>query len=113
MRLGQKVSFTKSLSQQRGISVNYNLLTDEQVEKLEGGGTIKDARFKERNHNRKIGFIAGKRSITTSLNLISVDTPIGRSELVPTDQKTEDVFVVACDMQRLFRVRLEDLEVIT
>ena len=114
--LGDVVYFSRSLSRQRGNGVDPKAYTDEQSKQLEGSGFIELVRYKERNHNEKKGFICGKRNIVTSSYLSEVyDNEFGEVSyggLAQSDEVYEAVYVVACDMRGLYRVRKEDLEVI-
>lgn len=111
MKLGQQVKFTKSLSRQSGYGVDYANLTESQKQEMEDKGFIELQRFKERVHKEKIGFICGKRFITTIGMLEEVEDPYRGWFLAQTDATYEEVYVVACDMRGLYRVRKEDLEV--
>ncbi len=110
--LGDKVTFIKSLSRQHGYGVDYENLTDEQVQALENDGYINLIRFKYREHNPKKGFICGKRNIVSVAYLEEVEDPYRGLELVQTYEKEETVYLVACDMRGLYRVRAEDLELV-
>lgn len=112
MKLGQKVSFSKSLSKQSGYSVNYDEMTTEEKEELENNGYIRLTRFIEREHNEKQGFICGRRNITTTAFLEEVENPYRGWHLAQTECTHETVYVVACDMRGLYRVRQGDLEVV-
>lgn len=112
MKLGQKVSFSKSLSKQSGYYVDYANLSKEQSQQLENDGFITLKRYKEREHNEKEGFVCGKRFITSVGLLEEVEDPYRGWHLVQTDGTHEEVYVVACDMRGLYRVRAEDLEVV-
>ncbi|WP_121615236.1 DUF6011 domain-containing protein [Virgibacillus halodenitrificans] len=111
MELGQQVKFSKSLSRQRGYGVNYEFMTDEQRRSLEDNDYINLVRYKLRQHNEKQGFICGKRDIVTAALLQEVEDPYRGLHLMQTHEKWETVYVVACDMRGLYRVRKEDLEV--
>ncbi len=110
--LGDKVTFTKSLSRQHGYGVDYENLTDKQGKALEDDGYINLIRYKYREHNEKQGFVCGKRNIVTAALLEEFEEPDGRRHLAQTHGKYETVYLVACDMRGLYRVRAEDLEMV-
>ncbi len=112
MKLGQKVKFSRSLSRQSGYGVNYELMTDEQKKELEEHDYINLIRFKLREHNEKQGFICGRRNITTAALLEEFEDQYSGWHLAQTHAKYETVYVVACDMRGLYRVRAEDLELV-
>ncbi|SET95299.1 hypothetical protein SAMN05421676_11240 [Salinibacillus kushneri] len=112
MKLGQKVKFSKSLSKNQGYGVNYQYMTEEQKRELEEYGYIKLERFLEREHKEKEGFVCGKRNIVTTAWLEEIENPYSEWDLVQTDDVFETVYVIACDMRGLYRVREDDLEVI-
>ena len=113
MNLGTKVKFNRSLSKQSGYGVHYEFMTEEQKKALEDDGHINLIRYKLREHNEKEGFICGRRNIVTAALLEEVEDPYRGWHLMQTHKKEEMVYVVACDMRGLYRVREEDLEVIT
>ncbi len=110
--LGDKVTFTESLLKQSGYGVDYENLTDKQRKALENDGCIKLMRYKSREHKQKQGFICGKRNIVSVAFLEEVEDPYRGWELVQTHEKEETVYLVACDMRGLYRVRAEDLELV-
>ena len=110
-KLGDKVTFTKSLSKQSGYGVDMSNYTDDQKKQLEDNGHINLVRYKYREHIQKQGFICGKRNIVTAALLEEVEDPYTGWHLAQTHEKYETVYVVACDMRGLYRVRPEDLEV--
>lgn len=113
MELGTKVKFNQSLSKQTGYYVNYERMTEEEEKQLNENGCINVIRYKPRKHKEKQGFICGRRNITTAALLeLELDDPYRDAHLVQTQVKFETVYVVACDMRGLYRVREEDLEVI-
>lgn len=113
MKLGQKVKFIKSLSKQSGYGVDYGNMTELQKQEMEDNGFIELKRFKERVHNEKLGFVCGKRFITSKAVLEEIEDPYRGWHLAQTDATYEEVYVVACDMRGLYRVREENLEVIS
>ena len=113
LELGMKVKFHKSLSKQSGYGVNMEHYTKDQNRQMDENSFINLERYKVRTHNEKSGFVCGKRDIVTSASLLEEqDDPYRDSFLYQTDEVWEDIYVVACDMRGLRRVRLEDLEVI-
>lgn len=112
MKLGTKVKFNKSLSKQSGYGVDYSNMDEEQKKSLEDNCYIKLERYKLRQHNDKQGFICGKRDIVTTALLEEIEDPYKGWYLAQTDETRETVYVVACDMKGLYRVREEDVEVI-
>lgn len=112
MELGTKVKFKQSLSKQRGYFVDYEHLTKEEERQLKEDEYINLIRYKLREHKEKQGFICGRRDITSSAILEEVYDDYAGWKLVQTHGKFETVYVVACDMRGLYRVREEDLEVI-
>lgn len=112
MELGTKVKFTHSLSKQSGYGISYEHMTEEQEKQLEEEAHFNLIRYKYREHNEKQGFICGKRNIVTAAILEEVEDPYRGWHLMQTNEKLKTVYVVACDMRGLYRVRKEDLEVI-
>lgn len=108
--LGDKVTFTESLLKQSGYGVDYENLTDKQRKALENDGCINLIRYKYREHNEKQGFVCGKRNIVTAVLLEEFKEPDGKWHLAQTHEKQETIYLVACDMRGLYRVRAEDLE---
>ncbi|TDQ35250.1 hypothetical protein [Aureibacillus halotolerans] len=101
--LGQKVSFARSLVKQKDYAVEYDNLTDEERE----GITLE--RYKAKAHGDKQGFVSGKRTMVTAFDLTEVNDEFDGWRLTQTHQQWETVYLVACDMRRLYRVREEDL----
>lgn len=110
MKLGQKVKFSKSLSKQSGYGVNYQMMTEKQKQELASCDGIVLVRYKVREHNIKQGFICGRRNIVTTAELTPCEPEYGDERLQQTKTVWETVYVVACDMRGLYRVREEDLE---
>jgi len=111
--LGTKVEFSKSLSKQNGYFVDYERLTEGQEKELEENCYIKLLRWSERLHDNKQGFICGKRTIATETMLEQIEDEYSGWQLASTESKYEMVYLVACDMRGLSRVREQDLEVIS
>ena len=111
LELGMKVKFHKSLSKQSGYGVSMEHYTKDQNRQMDENSFINLERYKSREHKEKRGFVCGKRNIVTSALLEEVEDYIVW-RLSQTNEIYETVYVVACDMRGLRRVRLEDLEVI-
>jgi len=110
--LGTKVLFSKSLSRQTDYGVEMDNYTPEQQRQLEEHDRIHLIRFKEQKHKEKQGFVCGKRTIVTEAFLEEIEYEFSGWQLQQTDRIVETVYVVACDMRGLYRVRQKDLEVI-
>ena len=111
LELGMKVKFHKSLSKQSGYGVNMEHYTKDQNRQMEENSFINLERYNSIDHKEKRGFVCGKRNIVTSALLEEVEDYRGW-HLSQIEEIYETVYVVACDMRGLRRVRLEDLEVI-
>ena|SRR5690606_2614723 len=111
-KLGDKVAFTRSLSKQSGYGVDMSNYTEDQKKQLEEHGHIRLNRYKERQHKQKQGIVCGKRNIVTIAILEEIEDPYRGWHIAQTDQDCEMVYVVACDMRGLYRVRAEDLELV-
>lgn len=112
MKLGQRVKFSCSLSKQSGYGVDMDNYTVEQKRQMEENGYINLIRYKPRKHNVKQGFVCGRRNIVTAAILEEIEDPYRGWYLAQTHEKSETVYVVACDMRGLYRVREEDLELL-
>ncbi|MCU9614114.1 hypothetical protein OEV98_11135 [Caldibacillus lycopersici] len=114
MKLGQLVRFRKCLVKgHEGASFNY--LTPEQEKELEDTCQLRIKKLVEQEFEEyKSGIVVGKRRVGIDRVLEESHDMEGNSleYFFVSDMNFETVFLVACDLRGLYKVKDSDLEVI-
>ncbi|MEC1373382.1 hypothetical protein P9D39_03530 [Heyndrickxia oleronia] len=115
MKLGQQVRFKKCLIKGHdGASFNY--LTPKQEKELENTCQLKIRKLVEKEFGQhKTGIVVGKRRVGIETTLEEAQNHEGDflDRFSWYDTTYDTVFLVACNLKGFYKVREEDLEVIS
>lgn len=109
LKIGDKVSFSKSLAKNNKIPFDATAITDEQQQLYEDNGSFQVDRYIAKEHSLKEGFVAGKRNICTKFNMTCSDDY--DDLLVPCGKQIyEEIYLVAINMNGFHKVKKEWIE---